>query len=131
MGAVAISGVAKSYGEVLALDEVSLDIADGEFCAILGHSGCGKTTLLNMVAGFDAPSRGEIRVDGALVEAPSWQRAMIFQDYALFPWLTVAENVAFGLEMKRLPAHKRAEIVRAHVELVGLGGFEDKRPHEL
>jgi NitT/TauT family transport system ATP-binding protein len=131
MGEVAIRGVGKSYGDLVALDAVGFDIADGEFCSILGHSGCGKTTLLNLVAGFDRPSRGEIRVDGALVAEPSWERAMIFQDYALFPWLTVAGNVAFGLEMKRVPAHKRREIVRAHIELVGLAGFEDKLPHEL
>jgi NitT/TauT family transport system ATP-binding protein len=137
MGQVSISAVSKRYGEddaadaLVALTNVSFEIAHNEFCSLLGHSGCGKTTLLNLVAGFEAPTSGRIAVDGEPISGPSWERTMIFQDYALFPWLTVAENVAFGLEMKRVPAHKRDGIVRGHIDLVGLAGFEKKLPHHL
>lgn len=135
MGKVSFSGISKVYADqgkpVTALSDVSFDIEDGQFCAILGHSGCGKTTLLNMVAGFETPSRGTITVDGRPVAGPGWERTMIFQDYALFPWATVRENIAFGLEMKAVPEASRAAIVEHHVNLVGLGGFADSFPHQL
>ncbi len=135
MGRVSFAGVSKIYGPsddaVMALANVSFDIADGEFCAILGHSGCGKTTLLNMVAGFETPSGGTIAVDGRPISRPGWERTMIFQDYALFPWATVCENIAFGLKMKKVPAAERAAIVDHHVDLVGLKTFTDRYPHQL
>jgi NitT/TauT family transport system ATP-binding protein len=135
MGRVSFSAVHKTYGDlgdpVTALTNVNFDVADGEFCAILGHSGCGKTTLLNLVAGFEAPSGGSITVDGAPVSGPGWERTMIFQDYALFPWATVRENIAFGLEMKKVPQAERAAIVAHHIDLVGLEGFAERYPHQL
>ena len=138
MSTVSIRNVTKIFpghsrrdAPVLALDDVGFEIADHEFCSILGHSGCGKTTLLNMLAGFEKPTAGQIMVNGAVVGPPSWTRAMVFQDYALFPWLTVAQNIAFGLERKRVPSRERDRIVAEQIALVGLGGFEARYPHQL
>ena len=137
MSAVSISRVRKIFPghgasdePVLALEDVSFRVADREFCSILGHSGCGKTTLLMLIAGFEQPSSGEIRVDDRPVGAPTWRRTVMFQEYALFPWLTVEANIGFGLEMKRIPVHKRKEAVERYVELVGLQGFERRYPHQ-
>jgi NitT/TauT family transport system ATP-binding protein len=138
MSGVTISRVGKTFpghgardAPVVALDEVSFKIADREFCSILGHSGCGKTTLLMLLAGFERPTRGEIVMDGAAVGAPTWQRTVVFQEYALFPWLTVRQNIAFGLEMKQVAKPDCEAIVARHVELVGLQGFEDRYPYQL
>lgn len=138
MSDVNIRNVSKIYpghsakdAPVLALDDVSFDIADREFCSILGHSGCGKTTLLNLLAGFESPTAGEIRVASQVVGRPTWSRSMVFQDYALFPWLTVEQNVSFGLEMKKVPADERRAIVERQIGLVGLTGFEKRYPHQL
>ena len=116
---------------VLALDNVNFRVEDHEFCSVLGHSGCGKTTLLTMMAGFEHPTMGSILVDGKPVGKPTWQRSVVFQDYALFPWMTVRENISFGLEMKKIPAVDRQEIIRRNIELVGLTGFENRYPHQL
>ncbi len=116
---------------VCALKGVSFTVADKEFCAILGHSGCGKTTLLSMMAGFEQPSEGEILLDERPVGKPGWERTMIFQDYALFPWMTVKDNISFGLEMKGIKATERARVVRDYVKFVGLAGFEGRYPHQL
>jgi NitT/TauT family transport system ATP-binding protein len=124
-------GHSASDEAVLALDNVSFHVEDHEFCSVLGHSGCGKTTLLTMMAGFEQPSAGSIRVDGKPVGKPTWQRSVVFQDYALFPWMTVHDNISFGLEMKGLAVAEREEIIRRHIELVGLGGFEKRYPHQL
>ena len=86
--------------EVLAIEDISLEVRKNEFCSILGHSGCGKTTLLNLIAGFEVPSAGRIECAGKLVTGPGADRSMVFQDYALFPWLTVYDNIAFGLKIK-------------------------------
>ena len=138
MSTVSICNVSKVYpghgskdAPVLALDDVSFDIRDHEFCSILGHSGCGKTTLLTMLAGFESMTGGRILVDGKPVGRPSWTRSVVFQDYALFPWLTVEQNVSFGLEMKRVPPAERGEIIRRQLALVGLTGFEGRYPHQL
>ena len=138
MSTVTLSNVRKVYpgrdardAPVVALDDVSFRIAAYEFCSILGHSGCGKTTLLMMLAGFERPSGGQIRVDGNPVGPPTWQRTVVFQEYALFPWMTVEQNIAFGLEMKKLPEAARYDIVAHHIALVGLGGFERRYPHQL
>jgi NitT/TauT family transport system ATP-binding protein len=135
---VSIANVSKVFAghsaadePVLALDGVTFEVADREFCSILGHSGCGKTTLLMMLAGFEQPSGGAIRVDGAPVGSPTWQRTVVFQDYALFPWMTVEQNIAFGLEMKNVAAGARRDIVARNVALVGLKGFERRYPHQL
>src|SRR5690242_21152380 len=97
---------------VLALHDVNFEVNQNEFFSIVGPSGCGKTTLLNLLAGFEQPTRGELRVGGELISEPGWERAVVFQEYALFPWYTVRENIRYGLQRKRLPA---AEIGRAHV----------------
>jgi NitT/TauT family transport system ATP-binding protein len=117
--------------EVVALAGIDLQVARGELCCLLGPSGCGKSTLLNAIAGFARPSAGEVRVDGELVTGPGPQRGMVFQEYALFPWMTVADNVAFGLRIKRLP---RAEIQARVGELLALFGvqeFRDRFPKDL
>ena len=137
MGHLSVRSVTKVYGDpstpeaVIALDNVSLEIDDHAFCAILGHSGCGKTTLLSMAAGFERPTFGEIRMGGQAITRPGWQNTIVFQDYALFPWMTVEDNIGFGPQMKHMPKHKVREAVRRHVDLVGLAGFERKFPHQL
>jgi NitT/TauT family transport system ATP-binding protein len=138
MSTVTVSNLSKVYPAqdahdepVVALEDVSFRIAEREFCSILGHSGCGKTTLLMIFAGFERPSSGEIAVDGIPVGRPTWQRTMVFQEYALFPWMNVQQNIAFGLEMKKVPEVERREIVARHVALVGLTGFERRYPHQL
>ena len=137
MGQLTVKDVSKIYGDrdapdhVLALADVSFEVADNQFCSILGHSGCGKTTLLNIAAGFEQPTAGSVMVDGDPIRAPGWQNTMIFQDYALFPWMSVYQNIVFGLEMKGLAGHKRSGATQHYIELVGLGGFEDRYPHQL
>ena len=121
----------KNAEAVLAVDRISFTVNEGEFFVILGPSGSGKTTILNLIAGFETPSSGQVIVNGSVVTAPSWQRAVVFQEHALFPWLTTAENIEFGLKMKDVPAEKRREIVREYVDIVGLRGFENKYPKEL
>jgi len=116
---------------VLALDRVSFTVKSGEFFVILGPSGSGKTTILNLIAGFEQPSSGSVIVNGKEVFAPSWQRAVVFQEHALFPWLTAAKNIEFGLQMKGIAPAARKEIVREYIEVVGLKGFENKYPKEL
>ncbi|MGH7684294.1 MAG: ABC transporter ATP-binding protein [Vulcanimicrobiaceae bacterium] len=117
--------------DVLALDRVSFTVNRGEFFVILGPSGCGKTTVLNLIAGFDQASGGNVLVDGRPVLQPGWERVVVFQEYGLFPWLTVAQNIEFGLRMKRLPADQRRSIVAEYVSIVGLNGFESRFPKEL
>src|SRR6202051_2675654 len=111
-------GHSSSDEPVGALEDVSFRIADCEFCSILGHSGCGKTTLLMLLAGFEQPTRGEVLVDGQVVGAPTWQRTVVFQEYALFPWMTVEQNIAFGLEMKQVPKPEINATVAHNFELV-------------
>ena len=119
-----------SYGSVLALDNISLQIKPGEFICFVGPSGCGKTTLLNMVAGLEHPSAGQINQDGEPITEPGSNRVVIFQEAALFPWLSVIQNVEFGL-VGRMDAKKRREIARSLLHLVHLGKFEHAYPHQL
>jgi NitT/TauT family transport system ATP-binding protein len=116
---------------VAAVDRVSLQIATGEFVSILGPSGCGKTTLLNMVAGFIPPTHGEILLNGRRIQGPGPDRGVVFQSFALFPWKTVLDNVAFGLKMRGMPRDERDRIAREYIALVGLAGSESRFPHEL
>jgi NitT/TauT family transport system ATP-binding protein len=111
------------------LDSIDLEIAAGEFVCIVGQSGCGKSTLLNIIGGFLKPTGGKTLIDGALVTGPDVRRIFIFQENALFPWLTVKENVGFGLMHRSKP--ERTEIVAHYIEMVGLTGFEHSYPHEL
>ena len=117
--------------EVLAIENISLEVHENEFCSILGHSGCGKTTLLNLIAGFEEPTSGRIECAGKLVESPGADRSMVFQDYALFPWLTVFDNIAFGLKIKGISSDEIQRIVTRYATLVGLGQFVNHYPHQL
>jgi len=132
---VQIAGVGKSFrsgaAELVALKEIDLEIGSGEFICILGPSGCGKSTLLNAVAGFSLPTSGRILANGREVSSPGPDRGMVFQEYALFPWMTVAGNVAFGLELKKLPKRQIAERVDALLEKLGLNEFRDRFPKDL
>jgi putrescine transport system ATP-binding protein len=131
---VRIEGVSKRFGEVVALDRVSLDIGDGEFFALLGPSGCGKTTLLRMLAGFETPDAGRILLGGQdLASVPPYRRPvnMMFQSYALFPHLSVAGNIAFGLKQERLPKREIGARVAEMLELVQLEGLAARKPHQL
>jgi len=136
MAQVSVKDVSKVHvsikGEpVLALHEVSFQVENNEFFSIVGPSGCGKTTLLNLLAGFERPTRGELRVGGELITEPGWERAVVFQEYALFPWYTVAQNIAYGLKRKKLPEAEQRRLVDHYVGLVGLRGFEKRYPREL
>jgi len=114
------------------LDDIDLEVEEGELLSIVGPSGCGKTTFLNAVDGLIKVTAGEIRVDGRLVSAPGPDRALVFQHDSLFPWRTVAQNITYGLELQsRLAKGEMRERARAFIELVGLTGFEDHYPHEL
>ncbi len=131
---VSLDRVRKSYGNVAAVKGVSLAIPRGSFFSLLGPSGCGKTTTLRIIAGFELPSEGEVHIRGVRVTAvPPYKRdfAMVFQNFALFPHLTVAENVAFGLRMRRIPRAERAERVRQALALVKLDGFAVRYPKQL
>ena len=117
-------------GKVAALQETSVEIVSGEFVCFVGPSGCGKTTLLNLVAGLEEPSQGEILKNGEKVMGPGSDRVVIFQEAALFPWLSVIQNVEFGL-VGRMKARKRREIARAFLNLVHLSRFENSYVHQL
>ncbi len=117
--------------EVLAIDDISLEVRKNEFCSILGHSGCGKTTLLNLIAGFEVPTAGRIECAGKVVQGPGADRSMVFQDYALFPWLTVYDNIAFGLKIKGANTAEIKKIVTRFAALVGLSQFINHYPHQL
>lgn len=132
--AVEVRNVVKRFGEVVAVDHVSLQIQDGEFFSLLGPSGCGKTTTLRMIAGFEQPTEGEIFIAGqpsAGVSAFERNTNMVFQNYALFPHMTVFDNVAFGLEMKRVPKADRKRRVTEALEMVRLPGMENRKPKQL
>jgi len=118
-------------GSVPALKDINLEVHDGQFVCLLGPSGCGKTTLLRMIGGLDVPTSGTITIDGKIVDGPSPKMTMVFQEYSLYPWRTVAENVGFGLEMTGVPKEQRDAEVNERLELVGLKGFKDSYPYEL
>jgi ABC-type nitrate/sulfonate/bicarbonate transport system ATPase subunit len=115
----------------LALEPTDLVISDNDFVTILGPSGCGKSTLLRIIAGLDRPTSGTVTLDGAPVVGPGPDRGMVFQSYTLFPWLTVVENIAFGLREKGMPASDMRDIVARYVAQVGLRGFENHWPKQL
>jgi len=117
--------------EFTALDHVSLGIEKGEFICLLGPSGCGKSTLLNALAGFEKVNSGSVKIDGKDVTEPSLRNITIFQNYGLLPWRTVQKNVELGLESKKIPKDRRAEIAKKYINLVGLEGFEKRYPRQL
>jgi NitT/TauT family transport system ATP-binding protein len=114
-----------------ALEDITLDVRPGEFLALVGPSGCGKSTLLDLLGGLTAPTSGRILLDGRPIEGPARDRGIVFQQYALFPWRTAAQNVEFGLDIAGLKAKQRREIARHYLDLVGLTAFADRYPHEL
>jgi spermidine/putrescine ABC transporter ATP-binding subunit len=129
-----LEGVSKRFGETVALNDARLRIAPGEFVTLLGPSGCGKTTLLNLIAGFIEADSGEIFLDGRpITHVPTWERdiGMVFQNYALFPHMNVARNVAYGLRMRGVSRAEIADRVTAALAMVKLGGMMDRRPREL
>src|SRR6201997_248486 len=132
--AVAFDGVTKTFGEVKALDNVSLAIARGEFMTLLGPSGCGKTTLLKLAAGFLGPDSGSVAINGKLVnDVPTYQRkiGMMFQNYALFPHMSVAENIAYGLKTRHVPRQEIRKRVADVLALVKLTNMDDRKPRQL
>ena len=137
MSALAIGDISRTFPGVhggaptQALLPTSLTVADNDFITILGPSGCGKSTLLRIVAGLDVPSTGEVQLDGRIVTRPGADRGMVFQSYTLFPWLTVTENICFGLREKSMPQTRQAEIAAHYIDRVGLRGFEHHYPKML
>ena len=117
--------------EVVALSSIDLDIGEDEFLTILGPSGCGKSTLLNIIAGFEHATDGEVRLDGQTIRDPGPDRGVVFQEYALFPWLNVTQNIEFGLRERGVPKAERKDRVSRQISTVGLDGFEDRFPQEL
>jgi NitT/TauT family transport system ATP-binding protein len=127
--ALQIRGVRKQFGGIVALEGIDLDVERGEFVCLLGPSGCGKSTLLNAIAGFTPPSAGEILAFGKRVTRPEPERAMVFQEYALFPWMTVRDNVAFGLQIRGdRQARSKADGL---LDKLALRGFGDRFPKDL
>ncbi len=132
--ALRLAALTKRFGALIAVDAIDLAVAQGEFVTLLGPSGCGKTTTLNMIAGFITPDAGSIRLHGKAVEPlPPFRRdlGLVFQDYALFPHMTVAENVGFGLRMRRVPRGEIAQRVAQALDLVQLTGLDQRRPSQL
>ena len=128
---IQLKGISKSYGDVPVLDRVDLEVKRGEFLVLLGASGCGKSTLLNLMAGFITPNTGTVTINGRAVTDVTAACGMVFQQYALFPWRTVQENVEFGLKMRGMSKQERAPIARKYIEMVGLKAAADKYPHAL
>ena len=132
---IEISGVTQEFekkdSKFLALDTVNLNVEQNEFICVVGPSGCGKTTLLNIIAGLCKPTTGTVKVRGELVTGPGKGKGVVFQQYALYPWLTVEKNVEFGMRMKGVPKAERAEIAKKYIDLVGLSKFAKAYPKEL
>jgi NitT/TauT family transport system ATP-binding protein len=118
-------------GATLALDSIDVAVERGEFLCVIGPSGCGKSTLLNLFAGLDAPDSGEVLEEGLAISGPSPHRALMFQEPALFPWLSALDNVAFGLRAAKVSRKERRERAGSYLDLVGLGDFTGRHPHEL
>jgi len=137
MSTLSIQGVGRTFAGLhggaptLALQPTNLEVAHNDFITVLGPSGCGKSTLLRIVAGLDTPSTGRVLLDGQPVTGPGADRGMVFQSYTLFPWLTVRENICFGLREKGMAAAEQAEIAARFIAEVGLSGFEAHYPKQL
>lgn len=128
---VSKSFILRGHDTLHVVDDLSLQVDEGEVLGVIGPSGCGKTTLLRMLAGLERPSQGHIRVGGRIIRGPGPERATVFQDFALLPWATVWDNIRFGLEPLKLPKAIRAERIRREIDRVGLAGFESSYPKEL
>jgi NitT/TauT family transport system ATP-binding protein len=133
---IEIDEVSKLYstsvgGAAWALQGASFSLSRGQFVCAIGPSGCGKTTLLNLMAGYFQPTQGSVRINGNTITAPGPDRGVVFQDYALYPWLTARRNVEFGLKVRGVPAQERTRLALEYLELVGLARAADSYPHEL
>jgi ABC-type nitrate/sulfonate/bicarbonate transport system ATPase subunit len=126
-----VRGVERRFDKTLALQATDLDVAENDFITILGPSGCGKSTLLRIVAGLDRQTAGEVMLEGQRIDGPGADRGMVFQSYTLFPWLTVRDNVCFGLVERGLPRTQQLDIADAFLNKVGLRGFENHYPKQL
>jgi NitT/TauT family transport system ATP-binding protein len=130
-----ISRVSKSFqgasGTIVALNDASLTVYKGEFICLIGTSGCGKSTLLRLIGGFETPTAGTVKMWGLKIEAPGPSRGMVFQDYGLFPWLTVRDNIAFGPKARKLPRAQALKTADRFMEMVGLAPFAGTYPHQL
>lgn len=136
MSGVIIENLSKSFpkedgGVIWALKDINLEIQDKEFVCLVGPSGCGKTTLLRIIAGLETPTTGRVIVDGNEVTGPDPRRGMVFQEYSLFPWRKVIDNIAFGLEMRGVEKEERRKKAERYLEMVGLSQFRDAYPYEL
>jgi NitT/TauT family transport system ATP-binding protein len=137
MGRLEASDIGMEYFQprtglrLLAIESVSLTVEDGEFVSIVGPSGCGKTTFLKIVDGLIQPTRGQIRIDGHIIQQPGRERALVFQDSSLFPWFSVLRNIAYGLECQGVKGSEAQERVKPLLDMVGLTGFERHYPYEL
>lgn len=118
-------------GDVTALAQVNLDIQEGEFICVMGPSGCGKSTLLNIISGFMQPTAGQALMGGKPIDGPDWHRGVVFQTPPLYPWLTIHDNVDFGLRMRNVPEKEREQTTAKYLELVGLNDFANRKPYEL
>ena len=126
-----VRGVERRFDKTLALQATDLDVAENDFITILGPSGCGKSTLLRIVAGLDRQTAGEVTLEGRAIRGPGADRGMVFQSYTLFPWLTVLDNVCFGLRERGMPRAQQLEIAHGFIAKVGLIGFEGHYPKQL
>jgi sn-glycerol 3-phosphate transport system ATP-binding protein len=134
MSSIRLAGVAKRWGEAVALERIDLEIASGSFCVLLGPSGCGKSTTLRIIAGLETATTGQVLIDGRDVTAlPPAQRgvAMVFQNYALFPHLSVADNITFGLSVRKMPAAEAAKRLKETADLLGLSALLARKPSQL
>lgn len=131
MQQIVLENITKKFADLQVLNNINLTIEKGEFAAIVGPSGCGKSTILRMIAGLDRPTSGRVSANGSEIVQPDTQRVLIFQEHALYPWRTVADNVGFGLEMGGVPAAERTKRIDGILEKVGLNGFQNYYPHQL
>lgn len=130
-GAATLNGVTKAFGASTVLHQCSLTVEPNSFTALVGPSGCGKTTLINMIAGYEVPDSGSITVDGIAVEGPGWDRLVVFQETALFPWKTTMANVVFGPVNRGIPKPEAVHLATGLLAKFGLAGFEQKYPNQL
>ncbi len=126
-----ISHLSHSYSQLQVLEDVSFTAEEGQFVALVGTNGCGKTTLLRLIAGLDRPTSGIIRVEGEIVTGPAPDRGFVFQEYALFPWLSVAQNIEFGLKVRNVATAERRSTTQLYIDRLGLTGFEGYHPDQL
>lgn len=126
-----VSLLYQADNEISALENINLDLREGEFVCVLGPSGCGKSTLLKIIAGFLAPSGGRATIDGEVIRGADWHRGVVFQQPPLYPWLNVEDNVKFGLKMRKVPDNEADALTNGYLEKVGLADFKQSKPYEL